>query len=69
MYIKKSNLRATLRYHVNTVILLETKMLSVKCKKEDASSFKKNVKFFFPENYAQDCQLASGPNIIPGARL
>ena len=39
-------IQITLKYHANTVVLLEIKILSVKYKKGDASSYKKNVNFF-----------------------
>lgn len=39
-------IETTLKYYTNTVVLLEIKMLSVKYKKGDASSYKKNVNFF-----------------------
>ena len=62
-------IQITLKYHANTVVLLEIKILSVKYKKGDASSYKKNVNFFFPENYPRDCHLAPGPITIPEAQL
>lgn len=43
-------------------------MLSVKCKKEDASSYKKNINFF-PQNYSQDGHLEPGPHAVLKARL
>lgn len=63
-------MRTAVEYHANTVILLETKMLSVKCKKEDASSYKKNVLFFFSQKIIpKTVPLEPGPRTVLKARL
>lgn len=61
-------IQITLKYHANTVVLLEIKILSVKIRREMPHLIRKMLTFF-PENYPRDCHLAPGPITIPEAEL